>query len=267
MTTLLLHGLGADRRQPLELFAPAVRAAAGDDELVIAPDVRAHGGYLTVGEPADFAIDRLAAEIATTTRAQVEKTTGRPVDDDGPLTVIGLSMGAAIAMRLLLGGMLPIDRAVFVRPAFDDRSLPDNLRAFPVIGQLLIDAGPAGAQEFRERELYQRVADESPAAAKGLLSQFTSPDAARRAMRLVEIPRNRAFANDAELAALGGRGVSTFVIAAPRDPVHPVPTAEHWAGALGAPLAMLTERDAGQARQNAVLAEHLARWLERAPRT
>ena len=56
------------------------------------------------------------------------------------------------------------------------------------------------------------------------------------------------------------------MIAAPRDPVHPVPIAERWAGALGAPLAMLTERDAGQARQNAVLAEHLTRWLEHARR-
>lgn len=266
MTTLLLHGLGADRRQPLELFGPAVRAVAGDDELVIAPDVRAHGGYLTVGEPEDFAIDRLAAEIADTTRAQVAEATRREPEDGTPLTVVGVSMGAAIAMRLVLGDLLPIERAVFVRPAFDHRSLPENLRPFPVIGQLLIDAGPAGAQEFREREVYQRVADESPAAAKGLLSQFTSSDAARRAMRLVEIPRNRAFANDAELAGVAARGIRSLVIAAPRDPVHPVATAEHWAGALGAPLAMLTERDAGQARQNAVLTEQLANWLERARR-
>ncbi|HEY1105249.1 MAG TPA: alpha/beta hydrolase [Agromyces sp.] len=266
MTTLLLHGLGADRRQPLELFAPAVRAVAGDDELVIAPDVRAHGGYLTVGEPADFAIDRLAAEVAETTRAQVLEATGREPGDGEPLTVIGLSMGAAIALRLLVGELLPIDRAVFVRPSFDDRALPGNLRPFPVIGQLLLDAGPAGAQEFREREVYQRIADESPAAAKGLLSQFTSSDAARRAMRLVEIPRNRAFAHDGELAEVSARGVRTLVVAAPRDPVHPVPVGERWAGALGAPLAMLTERDAGPARQTAVLAEHLANWLERVRR-
>lgn len=262
MTTLLLHGLGADRRQPLELLAPVVRQVAGDDELIIAPDVRAHGGYLTVGEPADFAIDRLAAEVAATVRVQVEEATGRPLDDGEPLTVMGISMGAAIALRLALGELLPVDRAVFVRPAFDDRSLPDNLRAFPVIGQLLIDAGAAGAAEFRERELYQRVAAESPAGAKGLLSQFTSPDAARRAMRLIEIPRNRAFEHDDELARLAPRGIRSLVVAAPRDPVHPVPIAERWALGLGSPLVMLTARDDGQAQQNAVLEQQLVRWLE-----
>lgn len=262
MTTLLLHGLGADRRQPLELLAPVVRSVAGDDELVVAPDVRAHGGYLTVGEPADFALDRLAAEVATTVREQVEEATGRPFDEGEPLTVLGISMGAAIALRIALDELLPIDRAVFVRPAFDDRSLPDNLRVFPVIGQLLVDAGAAGAAEFREREIFHRIAAESPAGAKGLLTQFTSPDAARRAMRLIEIPRNRAFTSDDELARLPRRGVRSLVVAAPRDPVHPVPVAERWALGLEAPLATLTARDDGQAQQNAVLGQHLARWLE-----
>jgi hypothetical protein len=63
VTTVLLHGLGADRRQPLGLFETVIQDVAGPDELVIAPDVRAHGGFLAVGEPADFAIDRLAGEV------------------------------------------------------------------------------------------------------------------------------------------------------------------------------------------------------------
>ena len=63
VTTVLLHGLGADRRQPLGIFEPVVQAVAGPDELIVAPDVRAHGGFLAVGEPADFSIDRLAAEV------------------------------------------------------------------------------------------------------------------------------------------------------------------------------------------------------------
>ena len=33
------------------------------------------------------------------------------------------------------------------------------------------------------------------------------------------------------------------------------------------PIENDTERDAGQARQNAVLSEHLANWLERARRS
>ena len=65
MTTVLLHGLGADRRQPLGIFEPVVQAVSGPDELIVAPDVRAHGGFLAVGGPGDFELDRLAAEVAS----------------------------------------------------------------------------------------------------------------------------------------------------------------------------------------------------------
>ncbi|MGW9630590.1 alpha/beta fold hydrolase [Agromyces sp. NPDC055520] len=262
MTTVLLHGLGSDRRQPLELLTPAVHAAVGADELIVAPDIRAHGGFLTVGEPDDFRFDRLAAEVAFTVRAAIDEA-GAPSPEAGePLTVMGISLGAALALRLALDELLPIERLVFVRPSFSDRSLPENLRAFPVIGQILADAGPAGVDEFRERAVYQHVAAVSPAGGRGLLAQFTAPDAARRAMRLVEIPRNRAFRDDAELAGLERRGIRSLVIGAPRDPVHPYSLAERWAAGLRAPLVELPARDDGLPVQTALVREGVARWLQ-----
>lgn len=178
-----------------------------------------------------------------------------------PLTVIGISMGAAIALRLALLGLLPIERAVFVRPSFDDRPVPPNLRVFPVIGQLLHDAGADGAAQFRESTRFQMFARETPAGARGLLAQFTAPRAAERAIRLVEVPRNRAFASDAELAGLAARGIRSLVVAAPRDPVHPLELGERWAGALGAPLERLPARDDGLAAQTARLRETVGAWL------
>jgi pimeloyl-ACP methyl ester carboxylesterase len=263
VTTVLLHGLGADRRQPLGLFETVIQEVAGSDELIIAPDVRAHGGYLAVGEPADFAIDRLAREVCEHVPvAMAEAGRGEPAAFD-PVTIIGVSMGAAIAFRIALAGLLPVARAVFVRPAFDDRSLPDQLRPFPVIGQILADAGPAGAAEFEERALYQRIAAVSPAGARALLAQFQAPDAARRAMRLVEIPRNRAFHTEAELAELTSRGIRSFVVGAVRDPVHPVSVAEQWAGGLRAPMELVPGRDDGLAVQTSALRERVGRWLRR----
>ncbi|MFF2370823.1 alpha/beta fold hydrolase [Agromyces sp. NPDC058110] len=273
MTVVLLHGLGADRRQPLTLLEPMVHEVLGDDELVIAPDVRAHGGFLEVGHADDFAIGRLAAEVAAAVRRDLAEAVAERaavggggveaggVDLDGPLTVMGISMGAAIALRIALDGLLPVERAVFIRPSFDDRPVPENLRAFPVIGQVLADAGASGAAEFQEREVYQRVAEISPAGARGLLAQFTAPDAARRAMRLVEIPRNRAFRDDAELAELEQRGIRSLVVGALRDPVHPLPTAERWAAGVAGPLLVLPARDDGPAAQSHVLTEQVGRWL------
>ncbi|KRC59337.1 hypothetical protein ASE14_16485 [Agromyces sp. Root81] len=262
MTTVLLHGLGADRRQPLELFTPAVHAAVGPDELIVAPDIRAHGGFLTVGEPDDFRLDRLAAEVAASVREAIDDAGQPSPEASAPLTVIGISLGAALALRLALDELLPIERAVFVRPSFSDLSLPENLRPFPVIGQILADAGPAGIDEFRERAVFQHVAAVSPAGARGLLAQFTAPDAARRAMRLVEIPRNRAFRDDSELAGLEPRGIRSLVIGAPRDPVHPYALAERWAAGLGAPLVELPARDDGLQAQTALVREGIARWLQ-----
>lgn len=270
MTTLLLHGLGADRRQPLDLFGPVL----GAGERVVAVDVRAHGASDLVGSPGDFALDRLATEVAAfvratdvsagsvaSGRADASGGAGEPAARRTPLTVMGISMGAALALRIALLGLLPVERAVFVRPSFDDRSLPPNLRIFPIIGQLLHDEGPGAAAQFRESAQFRQFERATPAGARGLLTQFTAPRASERAMRLVEVPRNRAFTDDAELAQLSARGIRSLVVAAPRDPVHPLETGERWAGALGAPLERLPPRDDGQPAHTAHLRTAVASWL------
>lgn len=253
MSALLLHGLGSDRRQPLELFSP-VLAAEGTAQRIIALDVRAHGDSALIGDPADFALDRLAAEVAAEARVALG-------DAPAPVTVIGISMGAAIGLRLALDDLLPVARAVFVRPSFTDAPLPEHLRVFPVIGQLLHDSGADGADEFRTTSRYADVERASPAGAQALLAQFAAPDAEARAIRLVEVPRNRAFADDAELTGLAERGIRSLVIAAERDPVHPLAVAERWAGALGAPLETVPPRDDGRAAQTRAVREAVGRWM------
>ncbi|MET1020503.1 MAG: alpha/beta fold hydrolase [Microterricola sp.] len=262
MLTVLLHGLGADRHQPLGLFAPVLTTTSSTNaehgDAIIALDVRAHGDSQLLGSAGDFALDALARELAAAVTAATDGTAA----GSEPVTLIGISMGAALALRIALGEMLPVRRAVFVRPAFTSESLPPNLRAFPVIAELLARLGPAGgAEAFRESSLYQHVAAASPLGARGLLGQFTAPDAAARAVRLSEIPRNSAYRDPAELAALAARGVRSLVVAAPRDPVHPVTVAEEWAAGLGAPLLRVPARDDGQSAQTAALRAGVASWL------
>lgn len=259
MTTLLLHGLGADRRQPLELLAPPIIGVAGPGEPLLAFDTRAHGESALVGEAADFALDRLADEAVAAARA------ADPAIGERPLAVMGISMGAAIALRIALRGLLPVDRAVFVRPSFGDVPHPDNLRPFPVIGQLLHDQGPAAIDGFRESWVYRQMQHRSPAGARALLTQFTAPSAARRAVRLVEVPRNRAFEGDAELALLPARGIRSLVVAAERDPVHPLELGERWAAGLEAELVTAPPREQGMPAVTAAMRDGVARWLERTP--
>ena len=218
MNFVLLHGLGGDHKQPLSLIRPVLSA----DAIVHAPDVRAHGASTTVGT--DFRLDTLAGELVP----------GLPA---GPLTLIGISMGAALALRLALRGDLDIERLVFIRPAFTDEPLPANLASFAVMGQLLrskrsfpwAPAARRAERAFRRTRDYRELEAESPLGAEGALEQFRKPLAAERAARLIEIPKNAAY-TQAELANLF---TPATVIAADRDPVHPVSIAEEWAEGLG----------------------------------
>jgi len=245
MTFVLLHGLGGDRNQPLSLLGAALPEGA----TVLAPDVRAHGSSTLLGSASDFTLDALAAEIAITLPS-------------GPLTVLGISMGAALALRLARRGDLDIERLVLVRPAFTDRSLPDNLAAFPVMGALLREHGAEQAEKlFRATEYFRELEAASPLGAAGAIAQFTAPDAAARAIRLIEIPQNAAFTGADELALVD---VPTTVIAARRDPVHPVTVAEQWAAGIpGGHLEVVPARDDGMrpyvAATRAAVVDALAR--------
>ncbi|SMH45556.1 Pimeloyl-ACP methyl ester carboxylesterase [Rathayibacter oskolensis] len=250
MTALLLHGLGGDRSQPLGLLRSALPAGTE----VLAPDIRAHGSSDELGAAADFSLDSLADEVTE----QVVRAGAA----HKPLTVLGISMGAAIALKLASRKVLPIDRAVFVRPAFTAEPLPENLSVFPVIAQLLHDHGAKrGERLFRASGLFARAAQVSPASAEALVLQFRSPRAAERAVRLAEIPRNAAYRDSGELAGVIAR---TLVIAADRDPVHPVAVAEQWARALpDADLERVPARDAGLAAQQDRIRGHVRDWLAR----
>ena len=252
MTVVLLHGLGADRAQPLGLFGQLF----GPHQQVIAPNVRAHGDSPLLGGPHDFALDGLADEVAAGIAAALSPA------HSAPLTIIGISMGAAIAVRIALRQLLPVQRVVFVRPAFASKPLPHNLQAFPLIAQLLHDRGPdAGAVAFRSTAAYVAALAESPRGVAGLLTQFAAPGAAARAIRLMEIPRNRAYTRADELSALAARGVRSLVVGAPRDPVHPLTIAEEWAAGLGSPLEVLPARDDGQRAQTEALRSLVTAWL------
>lgn len=250
-TVVLLHGLGQSSVEVQNVFGPVVPAGMR----VIAPDVRAHGADDRVGAPADFTLPALARDLATRLGAE----------PPGRLTVIGVSMGAALALRLALDSALPIERLVFVRPAFTADPLPHNLRAFPVIGELLADHGPVeGERHFLGSAVYAETLAESRLGADGLLAQFRSPGAARRAIRLLEIPRSPVFADSpAEAEALDSLAAPTAIVWAPRDPVHPVSVAEEWMARLpDAANLPLPARDDGYATYLAATRAAVARALD-----
>jgi pimeloyl-ACP methyl ester carboxylesterase len=256
VTVLLLHGLGGDREQALSLFGPIVPPGTH----VLAPDARGHGTRDENGPPEAFALDALADDIL----AQVVAARDADGRSGEPVTVIGVSMGAAIALRLALAlrhsQAFPIDRLVFGRPSFTDQPIPHNLRAFPVIGELLADRGAVeGERAFLQTELYADTRAESRLGAAGLLQQFRNPRAAERASRLIEIPRSAAFGADDDLSSID---LPMAIVWAPLDPVHPVSVAELWMDELsGVASIPVPARDDGYSEYVTATRAGVAAWL------
>lgn len=243
MTILALHGLGGSRASILAYLPTELRSR------VVAPDVRAHGASPLIGEGDDFALEALAVECADALAAE---------HDGSPVSIVGVSMGAAIGLRIALSGRFRIDRVALLRPSFTHEALPANLAAFPVIAELLERHGPKRAlAALRSSGAYDAVRSISPAGADALETQVTQPLAWERRARLLEIPRNRAYA-PGELASLDAASV---VLASPRDPIHPLHVAEAWAAGLGHRMLVSPARDDGVGAVMAWYRERLDSFL------
>ena len=251
MAFLLLHGLGGDSSQPLSLIGPVLPA----DARVLAPNLRAHGDSPLIGGPADFDFAAITSELLQTVRESGF--------DNEPLTIIGISLGAALSLRLSRSGGLAVERLVLLRPAFTDQPLPPNLAVFPVISELL-HRHPADRAEaiFRRSGRYRSLHETSRLGAAGVIDQFRKPDASARAVRLMELPRNRAFeVGEPPLT------IPTTIIAAPRDPLHPLAVATRWQREIpGSTLTELPARDDGMAAYVAATRAAVSSALQSPPR-
>lgn len=239
---LLLHGLGGDRAQAFGLIdgSPDARLA------VLAPDLRAHGDTPVIGGRDAFTFDALVADILA--------LLDRLGQQRKPAYAAGISMGAALALRLALDGRLDLRGMALVRPAFDASPGPPNLAVLPVIAALL----QAGDAESARRALlaspeYQAIASVSAAGAKSALDQVDKPHARERAIRLVEVPGNVAWRDGGDLAQVQ---VPTLVIGADRDPMHPIAMARRTAKLLpNARIIEVTPRDADPERYDREIRE------------
>jgi pimeloyl-ACP methyl ester carboxylesterase len=209
---LMLHGLGGTRDQLARYSANLVVGS------LLAPDLRAHGETMLVGGPDAFHFNGLADDLASLLdRLNYPRA-----------AVVGVSMGAGVAVNLALRYPERVSALLLIRPAWTDEPNPVHLSSLRYAGDLLQRMGSVvGARVFADSPEYRHVLGASAAAAGTLLEQFRDPFAAQRAVRLVQMPLSNPFKR---LADLGALDVPATVVAAPGDPLHPVEIAEAWAG-------------------------------------
>jgi pimeloyl-ACP methyl ester carboxylesterase len=235
---LMLHGLGGDSSQLWPY-------AGGDTTRSrLAPDLRAHGATLLVGQRSSFTFGGLTRDLA----ALLDRLRFPPA------VVVGMSMGAGLAASLALRQPFRVRGLVLIRPAWLDAGPPANLLPMIQAGRLLRRHGArAGLTRFVETAGYGRVLEQSPAAAASLVAQFHAPHAVRRSIRLIQLPRSTPLRHVRDLRRIS---VPAVVVGAPSDPPHPFEIAQIWASAL--PVSRLVAapgRDVDPAGYQACLSE------------
>ncbi|MGI8446759.1 MAG: alpha/beta fold hydrolase [Streptosporangiaceae bacterium] len=235
---LMLHGLGGDRGQLWPY-------AGGDQARTrLAPDLRAHGATMLVGDPEDFTFAGLTADLTVLLdRLRFP-----------PAVVVGMSMGAGVAVALALREPSRVRGLVLIRPAWLDTAPPPSLLPLMHVGSLLRRYGTeAGLARFTQSAEYARVRQRSAAAAGSLIAQFSAPHAVPRSVRLTHLPCSTPFRRIGDLRQVQ---VPSLVIGARADPQHPFEMARIWASGLpGSQLVEAPRRDADPAGYLSCLTE------------
>ena len=220
MAVVFQHGLCGDARQTAEVF-PANSALRR-----ITLECRGHGGS-EPGDMAEFSIARFAEDVGELIALRVK----------APVVIGGISMGAALAMRLAV--VMPdfVRGLVIARPAWSSAAAPENMRANADVGALLgrMTQGEAHAQ-FMAGAVAKRLASEAPDNLASLAGFFWREPQVVTAALFQSISADGPGVTAAELSAIK---VPTLVIATRMDAVHPLSLAQEIAKLI--PGAMLVE--------------------------
>ena len=228
------HGLGSNTQQPFQIAATLRRVR------LLGMDCRAHGDTFPLGPPAKISLSQSADDLlALLDELMIERA-----------VIGGISMGAAIALTLVIRHSERALALVVSRPAWLDQPAPANLDQFSVIASLLRAYGPEkGLDEFRRSAAYRQLERDHPASAESLAGQFVEPRAVEAVVRLERIPNDVPTADRRDWARIA---VPTLVLGNSDDPIHPLAYAMQIADAIpGAAFAELTPKGVSPERHAA----------------
>jgi pimeloyl-ACP methyl ester carboxylesterase len=245
LTFVFQHGLGGDRRQPMELYEHR------EGVHFLAIDCRGHGKTQPLGDPDLLRFDTFADDIV----AMLDHLGA------GEFVAGGISMGAGIALNLALRYPHRVKGLLLVRPAWLAQPCPPNLDCMVAVGQWIRDYGVVqGREGFLASPLYLRLQQEAPYTAGSLLAQFDEPRAADAWPRLLRLPADAPNRDGADWRLIG---VPTLILANRTDLTHPYEYAQVLAAAI--PSANLIEVPSKAVDQGAHIAAartHIGGFLQ-----
>jgi pimeloyl-ACP methyl ester carboxylesterase len=237
------HGLGGDGGQVAENFPddPAFRR--------LTVECRAQGRS-TPGSVRPFSIAMFADDVLAACDA-------RGIDR---FVVGGISMGAAIALRLAARHPERVSALVLARPAWLFDPAPDNMRPYgEVAARMRTLSREAARDAFARSETAETLRRDAPDNLASLLGFFDRPDLAVTADLLGAIAADGPGVTEAEAAALS---VPTLVIGHGVDHAHPLGHAQRLAATIpGARLVEIAPKATDKPRHVAAFRSALEDFL------
>ena len=208
------HGLGGSEAQVAENVPdrPSVRR--------LTLECRAQGGS-EPGRLRPFSIGGFAGDVLAFCDARgVER-----------FVAGGISMGAAIALRLAVRYPARVGALILARPAWLFDEAPENMRPYAEVADALraTSSRAEAKARFASSSIAARLGREAPDNLASLLGFFDRPDAAVTADLLADIAADGPGVTRAEAAALR---LPTLVIGHAVDHAHPLATAEALASTI-----------------------------------
>ena len=240
----LQHGLCGDWLQPASVFP----WESGARLAVL--DCRGHGESSARGVEG-LSIESFADDVVAAIAVEAR----------GPVVVGGISMGAAIALRIACLQPELVRGLVIARPAWVTDAAPINMEPNMAVGGLLQNEQTEGEVEsFLASDLGRRLAARAPDNLASLVSFFARMPRNTTAALLTQISADGPGISLTQLSALP---VPTLVIGHGEDEVHPMAHARTLALTIpGARLAEIPPKARGKVLYEAAFRHELAKFLQ-----
>ena len=237
---VLQHGLCGDANQPAEVFpdTPDFRHAV--------LECRGHGRS-PPGDPKDFTFARFCDDLT----ALIART-GRPA------AVGGISMGAAMALRLAVKRPDLVAALILSRPAWVTGPAPANMQPNAEVGLLM--AQGRGVADFDASPTARHLAKVAPDNLASLRSFFDRAPLATTSALLTRIAADGPGVTSAEVSAIA---IPTLILATTEDFIHPLAHAQTLARLIpGAQLVKVPPKFRDRAGHVAVVQAAILQFLK-----
>jgi pimeloyl-ACP methyl ester carboxylesterase len=237
------HGLGGDQGQVARNLPPEMEAR------ILTVECRGHGGS-SAGDVRPFSIKVFAEDVLAAIDA---------VGIDR-FVIGGISMGAAIALRIAAHHPDRVAGLALVRPAWLFEPAPQTMRPYAEVAAALRDHPPEEARAvFGCSATARHLAEHAPDNLASLLGFFDHPDRALTAHLLADIAADGPGVSAERAAAIG---VRTVAIGCAEDEVHPLSYAKTLATVMRGAFIEVAAKARAPARHFAEVGSAIGEFFE-----